>query len=122
MSAELVGPLPQVRFGFGENSARVVYTPPKNTLDARYEACTEHRVACDCREAVWAELVQEYRYDADTLQAAFDKILAGHPVLMYGVPTQMRPYTSEKHMPCQCTGCQIARAVSYYPRAGGGTS
>lgn len=115
-SKALVGPLPTVRFlggiddpslSFEEQWARrpkVAYTPPRNTCDPRAAACTDHHVACDCREAEFAENAQEYAAARRETQQAFDEILAGHP-------TYVRDGT-----PCQCTGCKVARAAHIYPR------
>jgi len=58
VTTALVGPLPQVSFADG---TRAVYTPPRDTCDPRAGACTEHRTACDCREALFAEQRQETR-------------------------------------------------------------
>jgi hypothetical protein len=55
-TSALVGPLPQIRF---QDGTREVYSPPRNTVDPRYKACTDHRRACDCREAESAEERQE---------------------------------------------------------------
>lgn len=89
------------------NYAEVAYTPPINTCDARYSACTDHHVACDCREAEFAEYRSEVAYENDARRKAYSEILASHPT-----------YTHERHdeMPCMCTGCQIARATHQYPR------
>lgn len=57
-TSALVGPLPQIRFHDG---TREVYSPPRNTVDPRYTACTDHRRACDCREAEAAENLGELR-------------------------------------------------------------
>lgn len=116
-STELVGPLPVVRFSGGPTTARswfnrrrglpaVAYIPPKNTLDPRYDACTEHRVACDCREAEFAEERGEQRMERKQMQDAFNQILAGHETWRY----------AEDGSPgCMCTGCQLARACHIWP-------
>lgn len=70
------------------------YIVPKNTLDKRYGACTEHRVACDCREAEYAEEVHEYRAEYLAFRDALKAALVGHASCC-----------------CRCTGCEIARAV-----------
>jgi hypothetical protein len=57
----LVGPLPTIQF---QDGTRLVYTPPGNTCDPRARVCAEHRVACDCREAEWAEMRTEWRLSA----------------------------------------------------------
>lgn len=91
---------------YGPNG-HALYTPPKDTLDPRFEACTDHHPACDCREAEFAEDKQERRAWKREVEAAFNEILAGHPT-----------YTRrEGDAPCQCTGCQIARAAHIWPRS-----
>lgn len=84
---ELVGPLPTVAFRGGPenrgwppnpNPPKVAYVPPVNTCDPRYAACTEHHVACDCREAEFAEESAERRAERRETQQAFETILAGH--------------------------------------------
>jgi hypothetical protein len=100
-TSALVGPLPTITFWDG---TRVAYTPPRDTLDLRYATCRDHHPACDCREAEMAEERSESRLESRNLRAAFDRILAGHLTRTYDGRT-----------PCQCTGCQIARAAHAYP-------
>lgn len=109
---ELVGPVEagRIYFGLPRNGASVAYTPPANTLDPRYAACTDHHVACDCREAERAEETQEWRLQRAETQAAFDKFLAGHPTYQYD--DRGRPLPG-----CACTGCRIARAAYIHPRS-----
>jgi hypothetical protein len=106
----LVGPLPAVWFhdgtrpyrhpeGFGLVRVVVDALPPRDTVDGgRWERCTDHRLACDCREAELNEERTEYSgmYWAARLAAA--KLLAGHDT---------RGYNGD---PCKCTGCELARA------------
>lgn len=116
-STALVGPLPTVAFRGGPdafgwppnlNPPKVAYVPPRNTLDPRYAACTEHRVACDCREAEHAEEMGEWRAERRELQQAFDEALAGHPTYQWSPD-------GNTMTGCMCTGCQIARAVHIHP-------
>lgn len=72
-------------------------------------ACSDHHVACDCREAEWAEQRNEWRYAAKELQDAVDEVLVGHPTWQWSPEGQM--FTG-----CMCTGCQIARAIHIHPR------
>lgn len=102
MSAELVGPLPSVCFYDGSH---VVYTPPKDTCDVRYKACVHHRVACDCREAEFAETVSEMRAEIHATQKVFAEILKGHQTWAYTESGE------DEFAQCQCTGCQIVRAA-----------
>lgn len=85
----------------------VAYDIPRNTLDPRVEQCTDHHVACDCREALMAEDLKEIRLEYRAVEQAFTTILAGHPTR-----------TSDDAKPCQCTGCQIARLAHIYPKDG----
>lgn len=83
---QLVGPVSSVTFSggpyLGPNAwgarPKVAYVPPRDTCDPRARACTDHHVACDCREAEWAEEAAESRYERKATQAAFDTILDGH--------------------------------------------
>ena len=100
MSTELVGPLPSVRFYDGSS---VVYTPPTDTLDDRYRACIHHRVACDCREAEFAETFSELRAEMRRVEKAFAEILKGHQTWAYTATGE------DEFAQCQCTGCQIVR-------------
>ena len=103
MSAELVGPLPTIRFYDGTTQA---YTPPRNTVDPRHAACTEHRPACDCREAEFAEDRSECRARLRGIENAAEEILAGHATYSW----RREPVTGEEVAAhCMCTGCQIAR-------------
>ena len=113
MSTDVVGPVNVVHFGPFGRAGSVIYTPPGNTCDPRYDACTSHHVACDCREAEMAEQRAEWRDEYKGVQEAFDQVLAGHSTAIMGAPN---PYTGESDNPCACTGCQIARLLGYYPR------
>lgn len=88
----------------GATEAAVVYTPPRDTTDPRARACSDHRVACDCREAEFAEHRSETRLAWAELREAARGILADHPTHTYRRGTT----------PCQCTGCQIVRAAHIY--------
>lgn len=100
MTAELVGPLPSVRFYDGSS---VVYTPPTDTLDDRYRACIHHRVACDCREAEFAETFSELRAEMRRVEKAFADVLKGHQTWAYTATGE------DEFAQCQCTGCQVVR-------------
>jgi hypothetical protein len=98
----LVGPLPTVTFGDG---TRVVYTVPRDTCDPRHAACKAHRVACDCREAEFAETISELRAMLRDTEKAVNEILAGHQT--WAMTETGRDTFAE----CRCTGCQIVRAA-----------
>ena len=88
----------------GATEAAVAYVPPRDTTDPRARACTDHRVACDCREAVWAEYHSENVAERRHLREVAREVLAGHLTRAY----------LENQTPCQCTGCQIVRAAHIY--------
>lgn len=73
------------------DGTRIDYPVPLNTLDPRYLTCTQHRPACDCREAELAEDRAELNAELKALRRVFRRVLAGHPE------------------ECACTGCQILR-------------
>jgi hypothetical protein len=103
---EVVGPVHQVTFGcYGERGA-VNYTPPRDTLDPRYNLCAAHHVACDCREAEFAEERREYRLERQYLRDQIEHVLAGHPT-----------YADAGQVPCQCTGCRLVRAAGIWRRS-----
>ena len=104
-SAELVGPLPAVRFHDGSS---VAYAPPVDTCDARYKACVHHRVACDCREAEFAETISELRWEIRNTEKAIAEILKGHQTWVYSRWTKSG---RDEMAECKCTGCQIVRAA-----------
>lgn len=110
---ELVGPLRRVWF-----SGNVIrgYDLPRDTCDVRYEACAEHRTACDCREATFAEVRAELSYELreikDALTAVLADALKGHPT--FAPPDEddwALDVAAEDGPVCRCTGCVIARAL-----------
>lgn len=106
----LVGPLPTVRF----KGVRAVADPPQSTLDRRWDACTEHHLACDCREAEMNEALSEYSGELRAADEASRRILTGHPTRLH----VLDPATGEwVDRSCQCTGCQLARVAHLW---GGG--
>ena len=88
----------------GATEVAIVYTPPRDTCDPRARACSAHRVACDCREAEWAEYRSESVAERRHLREVAREVLAGHLTHAY----------LENQTPCQCTGCQIVRAAHIY--------
>ena len=70
-TSALVGPLRQITF---QDGTKLVYTPPRDTLDPRYRACARHHPACDCREAELSEQIHEGRY-ADTARQETENAL-----------------------------------------------
>jgi len=112
VTAEVVGPVRPIHFGSLRGGVDITYTPPGNTLDPRYAACSDHHVACDCREALWSENQNEWRMETDHQREVFDRFIGTHSTEISGSPNR---FTGEKDRPCQCTGCQIYRAIHYYP-------
>ena len=116
-SKALVGPLPTITFGSWPNYVRQAYTPPKNTLDLRHAACTDHHPACDCREARFAEDRSEYRHIIDGFKQAAAETLRGHRLFDWGNPIEQRSNPmldtylhGNGPLACRCTGCQLFRA------------
>lgn len=108
MTVDLVGPVPTIRFMDG---SRQPYDPPRNTLDIRYAACRDHHPACDCREALFAEDLGEFRAERRDVEAAFAAELADHAT--------WPPFRDDIDAPfqvCSCTGCRIARRL-WWPRS-----
>lgn len=83
-----------VRF---RDNTEVAYQVPHNTLDPRYPLCTEHRVACDCREAERQEDIAELKAELRQVKEAARDLLEGHDV------------HGDEGPGCMCTGCQIVR-------------
>ncbi|MEU7855178.1 hypothetical protein [Nonomuraea sp. NPDC049141] len=82
---------------------------PTSTLDPRVAACTNHRVACDCREAVHAEDLHEARGERDLLLGALRDELAGHATRAYTALGER-----DEQAECKCSGCQIVRRLPFY--------
>lgn len=104
MGGALTGPARDViRFADGTVTR---YTPPRDTGDPRYEACTGHRPGCDCREAALAEEISELRAELNAARKAAKTVLAGHPTYAY----ERDAAGGYREIGCACTGCRIARA------------
>lgn len=106
--AELVGPLVTFR---GQPVA-VTSSPPLDTCDPRYAACTGHHLACACREAELGEELAEHRADRRELIKALETMLRGHPTLVYQHDGQPRP-----DLQCACQLCEFARVTHLVPLA-----
>lgn len=96
----LVGPL--VRFRGGQQMP-VRHAPPFDTRDPRYTACTDHHLACDCREAEQNENLHEHRAELREIDRAIAAAIEGHPTQVF-VDNEERP-----DLECQCVGCKVAR-------------
>ncbi|MGI5162767.1 hypothetical protein ACQEU3_47175 [Spirillospora sp. CA-253888] len=95
----------KIRF---QDREELVVDLPDNTLDPRYSQCTEHHLACMCREALLAEDASEFRSERDMTQRVFNTVLQGHNTFALDGDT----FTQ-----CQCTGCEIARQTHQVYRA-----
>jgi hypothetical protein len=106
---ELVGPLRRVHFS---GRAAHAFDLPADTLDPRYAACVEHRTACDCREAMFAEdraeLSGELRGIKTALAVVLGDTLKGHPT--FGRLDE-DDFMAETGPVCRCAGCVIARTL-----------
>lgn len=74
------------------------YVPPKDTMDRRYQGCTEHHIGCECREGHWNENVQDVHMELSYYLRAAAQVVGSHPT-----------YGPDGDPLCQCTGCQIVR-------------
>lgn len=136
-STELVGPLQRVVFGYIRDADgrlvpvdRHVPVLPKNTMDPRVRDCTDHHIACVCREALLAENLAEVKNEWTALIAALEKRIAGHPTYIdedtdaaydcrhrqlspWQPGHHHRPFSMDEqieyHGPCSCIGCQVWR-------------
>ena len=98
-SEELVGPVVWFR---GQQVA-VTKSPPTSTTDPRYDACTDHHLACDCREAHFQERMDDWRYDLKQTEQDILREIDGHP-------TWVRVGGGRRtDLECQCLGCRLAR-------------
>ncbi|MFE3229306.1 hypothetical protein [Nocardia sp. NPDC059228] len=104
-STDLVGPM----VWFRGQPVAVTSSPPRDTTDPRYNACTEHRLACDCREAELSEGLAEHRIDRFALREQLEVALIDHPtvVLVDGI--------DRADLHCRCQGCEFARSISLVP-------
>lgn len=108
MSAELIGPLPVIRFVDG---TRQVYAVPRNTMDIRYAACRDHHPACDCREALLAEDIAEYRAMLREAEQAILAAIEGHQTYAYTGQSDTGWSAEDDFGQCKCPACVIARAA-----------
>lgn len=87
--------------------------PPVDTNDPRWLACTDHHLACDCREAEQTEGLREYRADWQKARDAAQEVCAGHPTYPDYYDHAVGETGDFRYVPsgacCQCTGCQIIR-------------
>lgn len=100
-AASLVGPL----IWFRRQPVAVTSSPPTNTNDPRYIACTEHHLACDCREAERSEDLHEYKSALHDIGETIRAASAGHPTFVY-VADERRT-----DLECRCTSCVVARIL-----------
>lgn len=98
----------RIRF---QDGTQLIYTPPRDTIDPRYDACTDHHVACDCREAEHQEWQSEASGYNRLMREVFARVLADHQTRV----VLSDPFTDPTNKPCMCTGCQIAREIGVYP-------
>ena len=109
MTGPLVGPLPTIRFyGAGDEWVSMPYDVPIDTRDLRARVCIEHHPACDCREALLNENLNEHIAEWRLLRDVAQNALRGHRVRH---PYGTRPWAERQtDTLCLCSGCVIARA------------
>lgn len=106
MSGALVGPLRPVRYTTGPTQWHDL---PRNTLDIRYSACGNHHLACDCREAMLAEDIGEYRAMYRDLEQAIIDAIKGHQTWAYTTVGEYGTTVDDEFAQCKCPVCEIAR-------------
>lgn len=103
-STALIGPL--VRFR--GHQIPVDRTPPRNTVDGdRWRNCTDHHLACDCREAEQNENLNEMRGEMRLIKDVLAQATVGHPTFV-----EVRQYGSRRRdLECQCIACDLIRRL-----------
>ena len=109
MNGELAGPLRPVRYADGRTDWHDL---PRNTLDIRYEACASHHLACDCREALLAEDIAEYRAMWKQAEQAVLAAIKGHQTYAYTGQSDTGWSGPDDFGQCKCPACAIARAAN----------
>ncbi|MGV9666964.1 hypothetical protein [Nocardia niigatensis] len=104
-SGGLVGPL----VWFRNQPIAVTSSPPRDTTDPRYGACTDHRLACDCREAELAERLTDQLAEVREMRNALMAACTGHPTKVY---VDNRPRVD---LECRCLPCAALRHSNYVP-------
>jgi hypothetical protein len=105
---DIVGPLQPVRYADGRTDWHDL---PRNTLDIRYAACISHHLACDCREALTAEDVAEYRAMFRELEQAILAAIKGHQTYAFTGADDTGWSGEDEFGQCKCQACVIARSV-----------
>lgn len=100
------GPLRYEADRAGAPRFQIAYRAPRDTMDPRYAACTNHRVACDCREAEHAEEMAEHRAEWASLRDAARRALAGHQI---DHPMGLTDIERLGFPLCLCSGCVVHR-------------
>lgn len=76
---------------------------PRDTTDPRWNNCTDHHLACDCREAEQNEQINEWRNEFHRLRQSIVEAINDHATTVY-VDGSRRP-----DLECKCGVCAIAR-------------
>ncbi len=104
---DLVGPL----LWFRGQPVAVTHSPPTSTSDPRYDRCTEHRLACDCREAERSEELFELRSEQWHMRQLLAALIDGHPTEVFECGEFRRD------LECRCPLCAFARQTGLTPSA-----
>jgi len=107
-ATELVGPLRPVRYATGRTQWRDL---PRNTLDIRYAACGNHHLACDCREAMLAEDIGEWRAMFREVEQVVLAAIRGHQTYAYTGTDDSGWSGEDEFAQCKCQACEIARSA-----------
>jgi len=105
---EVAGPLRPVRYADGRTEWHDL---PRSTLDIRYAACTSHHLACNCREAMLAEDIAEYRAMWRELEQAILGAIKGHQTYAFTGTDDSGWSGEDEFAQCKCQACVIARSA-----------
>ncbi len=108
---ELVGPL----VSFRGQAVAVTSSPPRDTTDPRWRQCTEHRLACDCREAELNEELSELRAERREIADVLAQAIHGHPTFVYVGGSFAYQGQRRRDLECRCLGCVLARRMRDAP-------
>lgn len=101
---EIVGPIVYFR---NQYAVPVDRTPPRDTIDGdRWAQCTDHHLACDCREAELGEEIRELRGELRLIEDRIAGAVDGHPTIV-----ETRGGGRRRDLECRCLGCDITRAL-----------
>lgn len=106
MSTDIVGPVEWFR---GRTMGVEVHkAPPRDTIDGgRWQACTKHHLACDCREAEQNEAISELKAEMREIKDVLAQAAFGHPTFV----RQGGRLERRRDLECRCVACDVIRRL-----------